>query len=486
MRYFFARRPGIVLPLILLAATSSIAQQTPVPPASPGSSTATASAKVTEGPTIQYADDQFAVITWTTDQPSPSRIQYGKDATLKQVADGGTLLGTSHRVSLRNLQPNTSYYFRVDGGSSSADQPTLAFQTVAIGGTPIRNRAASPMSAVANNSTASTNGTQSTSTNPASNISLTRGPVIQYLDDTTAVISWTTNIPASNTVFYGDDRTNLLYTAGTFDNVVDHRVHVANLKPNTTYYFQFDEGPSQVGTFRTIATGGQPQYDQQPGGQFAVGSTGSTSGSTSSPKLTRRERGATNWSTLPSGTQIDATLETALSTKTTQTGERFTALVSAPICDSDDNVIIPKGSRISGQVTESEQGKNLPQFRGRGKMNLRFVSITLPQGVTMPISATLISLNQHGGTGSVTAEGEVQSGPKLSTVVAGTGVGAGIGGIAGLLIGGPWRAMAIGALAGGGYILASKGKDVELPQYSEIRIRLDQNVPLASRTSPGE
>jgi hypothetical protein len=46
--------------------------------------------------------------------------------------------------------------------------------------------------------------------------------------------------------------------------------------------------------------------------------------------------------------------------------------------------------------------------------------------------------------------------------------------------------MAIGAIASGGYILASKGKDVELPQYSEMRIRLDQNVPLASRTSPGE
>jgi uncharacterized membrane protein len=74
----------------------------------------------------------------------------------------------------------------------------------------------------------------------------------------------------------------------------------------------------------------------------------------------------------------------------------------------------------------------------------------------------------------------------LSTTVAGAGVGAGIGGIAGLLIGGPWRAMAIGAMAGGGYILASKGKDVEIPQYSEMRIRLVQNVPLASRTSPGE
>jgi hypothetical protein len=137
-------------------------------------------------------------------------------------------------------------------------------------------------------------------------------------------------------------------------------------------------------------------------------------------------------------------------------------------------------------VIESEQGKNLPQFRGRGKLNLRFETITLPRGTTMPISATLISLSQHGGNGSVTTEGEVQSGPKLSTTVAGAGVGAGIGGIAGLLIGGPWRAMAIGAMAGGGYILASKGKDVEIPQYSEMRIRLVQNVPLASRTSPGE
>ena len=39
----------------------------------------------------------------------------------------------------------------------------------------------------------------------------------------------------------------------------------------------------------------------------------------------------------------------------------------------------------------------------------------------------------------------------------------------------------IGAIAGGGYILATRGKDVELPENTGIKIRLDQAVTVADR-----
>src|SRR5437763_652922 len=93
-------------------------------------------------------------------------------------------------------------------------------------------------------------------------INLTRDPSIQYLDDTTAVISWTTNVPASNTVYYGTDRSNLLYTGGDFKDATEHRVHLSNLKPNTRYYFQFDEPSNQpIASFTTVNIGAQPLYD---------------------------------------------------------------------------------------------------------------------------------------------------------------------------------------------------------------------------------
>jgi hypothetical protein len=179
---------------------------------------------------------------------------------------------------------------------------------------------------------------------------------------------------------------------------------------------------------------------------------------------------------------VNASLENALSTRTSQVGERFSALVTEPVRDINDHIVIPTGSRISGQVTESEEGKNLPTVRGRGKLNLRFEKVALPNGTTLPISATLLSVNQTGGNGSVNSEGEVQSETKASTAAKGAAVGAGIGTIAGLILGGPFKGLAIGAIAGGGYILATKGKDVELPVNTGLKIRLDQPVSLGNKS----
>ena len=436
------------------------------------------SVNVTQSPTIQYADDEFAVITWTTDQPFASRVFYGKDAAnLNQIAEDGKSLSMRHQVDLPNLQPSTTYYFRIDTGQGTAATASAdnvnGFQTTALGADPVRNQ--QPFKGSLQTAQNPTTG-QTASTPNFGNISITRGPVIQYLDDTTAVIAWGTNVPASNTLYYGTDPANLLYTGGDFKDATDHRVHLSNLKPSTRYYFQFDEPSSTqpAASFATVSTGAQPLYDQKP----ATSAAGIGSGS--GPQLAHREHAAGHGNELPSGTEIYLSLDSALSTKTSQPGDHFSASVSQPVRDLNDQIVIPTGSHVNGQVTESEEGKNLPSVRGRGKLNMRFESITLPNGASIPISATLLSVNQSGGNGSVNPEGEVQSETKASTAAKGVGVGAGIGTIAGLILGGPWKGLAIGAIAGGGYILATKGKDVELPQNTGLKIRLDQPVSVGN------
>jgi hypothetical protein len=469
----FAKPAGLLVSVFFLLSIASAAQnpQSTSEPAADQHQAAVVN--VVQGPTIQYADDEFAVITWTSDQPSESRIFYGKTASnLNQVAEDGKSLSTHHQVDLRNLQPNTMYYFRVDTGQSPDTNSTAlnSFQTVVAGGTPLRNQPPfKPSEQPVNN-----DNVQAESPAPDfGKVSVTRGPTIQYLDDISAVISWATNVPANNTLYYGPDRNNLLYTAGNFKDATEHRIHLSDLKPNTTYYFQFDGAPTQIGSFRTVGTGAPPLYDQPVAG-FASSATNPAGG----PQLSHRERAAAAANSVPSGTEIDATLDNELSTKTSQPGDRFTATLSAPVRDSDDAIVLPVGTHINGQVTESEEGKNLPQLRGRGKLNLRFESVTLPSGRSFPISATLLTVHQSGGNGSVNSEGEVQSGTSAGTAAKGVGVGAGIGTIAGFILGGPLRGLAIGALAGGGYILATKGKDVELPAGTGLHIRLDQNLSL--------
>lgn len=70
-----------------------------------------------------------AVITWTTDQPSDSRIEYGTSASYGTSVTDATLT-TNHSITLTNLSSGTSCHFRVEsknsyGYSSSSDDFTF-------------------------------------------------------------------------------------------------------------------------------------------------------------------------------------------------------------------------------------------------------------------------------------------------------------------------------------------------------------------------
>jgi phosphodiesterase/alkaline phosphatase D-like protein len=92
------------------------------------------------------------------------------------------------------------------------------------------------------------------------------GPVVEGVGDSWAVIAWTTNTGGSTVVRYGTEQNNLSETAQApyADNektqAQNHRVHLKNLKPNTTYFFVVvsgqgegtgTEAKSQIGQFKT-------------------------------------------------------------------------------------------------------------------------------------------------------------------------------------------------------------------------------------------
>src|SRR3989338_258679 len=54
-----------------------------------------------------------AAITWTTDQPADSFVQYGTDVNaLQTVGDAAGV--TNHRLPLTSLRPETTYQFSVE------------------------------------------------------------------------------------------------------------------------------------------------------------------------------------------------------------------------------------------------------------------------------------------------------------------------------------------------------------------------------------
>src|SRR5262249_15631329 len=58
-----------------------------------------------------------------------------------------------------------------------------------------------------------------------------------------------------------------------------------------------------------------------------------------------------------SSTELRATLDTPLSTKTSKVGDTFTSTLVETVHGLSGQVAIPAGSKIHGEVTEAEEGK---------------------------------------------------------------------------------------------------------------------------------
>lgn len=181
------------------------------------------------------------------------------------------------------------------------------------------------------------------------------------------------------------------------------------------------------------------------------------------------------------GTEMHAALDTPLSSKTSKAGDRFTATVSDPVRANNGAVVIPAGARVEGEVAESEDEKTLAALKDKPKLSLCFRDVVLPSGQTLPLTATLVSVHDTGGKNSrkIITEGQIESGRngKDSNAIGAATAPA-------RSFGGPIKGLAIGALSGGGYVVATNGKDVHLPAQAGMLIRVDQPLSWNGTSAP--
>jgi hypothetical protein len=74
--------------------------------------------RIIAGPVVESATQNSATIAWSTDTGGNSIVHYGTNpGNLNQTAQSPYVAGSStHRVALKNLRPNTMYYFYVESG----------------------------------------------------------------------------------------------------------------------------------------------------------------------------------------------------------------------------------------------------------------------------------------------------------------------------------------------------------------------------------
>jgi hypothetical protein len=87
-----------------------IRNQQPVLAQADAGAAADASVKITNGPVVEAVTGNTATVAWSTNRRGSSRVNYGTDANnLTQLGEAPWGQGgLTHRVELKNLQPNTT------------------------------------------------------------------------------------------------------------------------------------------------------------------------------------------------------------------------------------------------------------------------------------------------------------------------------------------------------------------------------------------
>lgn len=71
---------------------------------------------------VNVTTSPSVTITWTTDQPSTTQVQYGTTAAYANISSLDPALTTSHSVTLTSLSKTTIYHYRVLSSNASGNQ----------------------------------------------------------------------------------------------------------------------------------------------------------------------------------------------------------------------------------------------------------------------------------------------------------------------------------------------------------------------------
>ena len=188
------------------------------------------------------------------------------------------------------------------------------------------------------------------------------------------------------------------------------------------------------------------------------------------------------------GTEVHLTLLTPVGTSTSREGDPFVAVLAQPLA-LDSRIILPTGTRIHGVVGTIQRPKNFSLFRGQAYMNLAFKSVELDSRL-IPVQMSLIAIGRPRIDSYSTArrdvriiEGEVvQEKHDYKGDAYGMAIGGGGGTLMGVLFSNISRGFGIGLAAGAVYVVARKGREVELPAETGLLTRLDSTltVPVIS------
>jgi hypothetical protein len=183
--------------------------------------------------------------------------------------------------------------------------------------------------------------------------------------------------------------------------------------------------------------------------------------------------------TIPAGIKFKARLETPISSKISEVGDKIIVTLLEPL-PIDSQHALPRGIEMTGQIT---QVKRAGQVKGKAEVYALINELTTTYG-SEPIVVSIVSADDFANDEKIRTdeEGKLISNRDLGDDVKKAGAGAGLGSIAtapvaiatenvGAAIAGP----AAGALAG---LLLTRGKEIRLAVGTVFRMKFDKPVTI--------
>jgi hypothetical protein len=209
-----------------------------------------------------------------------------------------------------------------------------------------------------------------------------------------------------------------------------------------------------------------------PEGTLIYRRAGSHSESTAPPQpvltpRTPRPEPVAGEAIVPSGTHVLLELINELNVKRSKDGDKVYLRTSVPIA-AGGRVVIPRGSTVFGTVVEVKTAKGKKE-----DLYIRFDSLTLPSGLTRDLQAR----PEDGKEGRISTPND--HGRETREVARDAGLGASIGGLAGVAVGHVGAGLGIGGLAGAaaglGSVLA-KRQDVTLRPGTHVDMVVNRDL----------
>jgi hypothetical protein len=114
---------------------------------------------------------------------------------------------------------------------------------------------------------------------------------------------------------------------------------------------------------------------------------------------------------LPPGSVVHTWLETPLTSATAHKGDPVEAVLSQPLLDSNQHLVLPQGSRIKGTVRQVQAARRMKK---NGQLRVEFQELVPPDGVEQKVEATLegvqagknanVKLDSEGGAEATTSK----------------------------------------------------------------------------------